>query len=73
MYLGAVYKFNMLDPFDSKSWSQTRKITPRDGQEGDGFGWIVATQSDYLLVGSWSDDSENYTDIGILSFYRLIN
>ena len=49
---GAVYIFERNDD----RWKQTAKLTASDPEEGDRFGWDVASDRDVVIVGSPLDD-----------------
>ncbi|HDS46409.1 MAG TPA: hypothetical protein ENN68_10125 [Methanomicrobia archaeon] len=40
------------------SWTQQAKLLATDGAAGDYFGYSVALDGEYALVGAWSDDDK---------------
>jgi hypothetical protein len=51
---GSVYIFKR----SGTTWSQTQKITPADGNQGDYFGFKVSVSNDYLVVSSEKADNQ---------------
>ncbi len=51
---GSAYVFD----FDGSSWSQTEKIIPIDGDDGDIFGRGVALDGNTALIGAYLDDDK---------------
>jgi hypothetical protein len=49
---GSAYVFT----FDDSTWTQSRKLTPEDGAEGDVFGRSVALNGGIALIGAAYDD-----------------
>jgi len=58
---GSVYAFQQ-DERDN--WTQTAKLAPEDGTEGDEFGWSVALDSGTALIGARRNDELNGEDGG---------
>jgi len=40
------------------TWTQQQKLTASDGQDGDSFGWSVATSGDTVVVSAYADDDK---------------
>ena len=57
---GSVYVFKT----DGSTWTEEAKLTPSDGVSGDFFGYSVAFNGDYALVGASDDDDDNGSDSG---------
>jgi hypothetical protein len=49
---GSAYVFQ----FDGVNWSQVGKLTASDAAESDNFGWSVAIDGDWIVVGANLDD-----------------
>ena len=64
--LGSAYVFD----FDGTAWSETAKLLPADGAEGDFFGSSVSLSGDRGLVGAFRDD-DNGTDSGSVYVYEF--
>ena len=62
---GAVYLF------DPQTGQQIRKITANDGNAGDLFGYAVAMENKYALIGSAYDDDNNKVDNGSAYIFDL--
>ena len=50
--MGAVYIFAL----DGTSWTQMNRLTAYDSEAWDNFGYAVAIDGDYILVGATGDD-----------------
>ena len=48
---GSAYVFD----FDNNNWSETTKLTPADGEDGDWFGWSVSLYDNQALIGARND------------------
>ena len=57
---GAAYIFRR----DGTEWQQQAKIQADDAQEGDWFGYSVAIDGDYVVVGAHEEDSNNVNSSG---------
>ena len=62
---GAVYLFN------PNTGQQIRKIIANDGNAGDLFGYAVAMENKYALIGSAYDDDNNKVDNGSAYIFDL--
>ncbi len=49
---GAAYAFQRV----GTTWTQLQKLTATDGTAGDRFGYSVAMDGDYAIIGAWWDD-----------------
>jgi Leucine-rich repeat (LRR) protein len=63
---GSVYIFE----YDGDLWSQVSKLTASDSTANDNYGYFLATNGDYMLVGSYADD-DNGTNSGSVYAYSL--
>ncbi len=61
---GVAYVFKRSDSY----WVEDAKLVPFDGEEEDSFGWSVAVDGDYIVVGAYGDDDHN----GSAYIYRNI-
>jgi hypothetical protein len=66
--IGAVYIFT----YQSGNWTQTDKIIPTDGGDGDRFGWSIDLYGNYLIAGSPFDDDKG-DESGSAYIYRNDN
>jgi hypothetical protein len=55
---GSAYVFH----WNGSAWVQQAKLLATDGADGDGFGWSVALDGDFALIGAYRDD-----DMGVNS------
>lgn len=53
-YAGTAYLFQR----DEGTWSQGQKLAPADGADDDQFGWSVAIDGDYAIVGAYYNNSK---------------
>ena len=51
---GSAYLFEHTDT----GWTQTQKLTANDAATGDAFGWSVAIDGTYALIGAYGDDDD---------------
>ena len=51
-------------------WQEYARLAPRDGEVNDYFGWSVAIQKTYVLIGAYGDD-ENGSMAGSVYVYRI--
>lgn len=51
---GAAYIFKNT----AGTWSQVQKIVPSDREADDYFGWSIAMDGDYILVGAYREDED---------------
>ncbi len=65
---GAVYIFARSDGI----WSEQRKITAGDADDGDELGWGIPAFGDIVLMGAAMDDHSGLEDAGSVYVYRLI-
>ena len=49
---------------NGSSWTQQTKLKPNDGATGDYFGWSVALDGNYALIGAYRDDVDGSADAG---------
>lgn len=63
---GAAYIFY----YNGSAWIQQAKLTPDDGGIGDVFGWSVAIDGDYAVVGAYQNDSVASGSGAVYIFYR---
>jgi len=54
---GSAYIFKR----EGTTWAQQVKLLAFDGEEDDNFGWAVAIDGDYAIVGSRYDDDDGYS------------
>ena len=54
---GSAYIFH----FDGSSWIQQAKLTAKDGQSSDYFGYSVSISGDNAIVGSYQDDDRGFS------------
>ena len=62
---GAAYIFKNI----AGTWTEIKKITPSDGQAGDFFGYSVAIDGEYAVVGGHLED-ENGVDAGAVYIFK---
>jgi hypothetical protein len=67
--VGAVYVFRRSDGV----WTEQKKITADDAEDGDCLGWGVPTDDDIVLMGAALDDHSGLEDAGSVYLYRLIS
>ena len=65
---GAAYVFKQGN-FDAEIWTETAKIGPDDGSEGDLFGIAVGVSDNTVVVGS-SEDDDKGPKTGSAYFFR---
>ncbi|RMF62075.1 MAG: hypothetical protein D6748_00260, partial [Calditrichaeota bacterium] len=63
--IGAAYVFQR----SSGVWTQVAKLTPSDGASKDFFGWSVAIDGDYIVVGSPRHNIGVNADVGAAYVY----
>ena len=66
---GAVYLLQLVPGADQ--WHQTARITPSDGQPGDGFGQAVAIQNNTIAVGSPGHTASGHVKAGQAYLYTV--
>ena len=65
-YSGSAYVFKR----DGSSWTQQAKLVASDGAAGDYFGYSVAIDGEYSLVGAYGDDDNGSTSGSAYVFKR---
>ncbi|RME44209.1 MAG: hypothetical protein D6791_13715 [Chloroflexi bacterium] len=55
---------------DATGWTQQAKLTAGDGADGDQFGWSVAIDGSYALVGAWLATANDFQSGSAYVFVR---
>jgi hypothetical protein len=64
---GSAYIFRRLD---GTTWVQEKKLEALDGDEGDWFGYAVAINGNYAIVGAVLDNNSNGADSGSAYIFK---
>lgn len=63
---GSAYLFQ----WNGSAWVQRSKIVAGDGAANDNFGWSVAIDGDYAVVGAPTDNNQRGTNAGSIYVFR---
>ena len=69
---GSAYLFKK-DQFGSNNWGQLKKLTATDRAGNDSFGYSVAIDGNYVVVGANHDDLSNNANAGSVYVFRNDN